>query len=122
MPWAVEDLHSNGEHLCTRHTLITMLITPIPAQARTRAVLRPNKQTSTRSSYVWATRTRTGTPLRARRVSRSRLAATSMPFSAALRFMLEELHVARPFRAVHPAVHPGFVPPDPDAGTGALAT
>jgi hypothetical protein len=98
--------------------LITTLIASISAQARTPVVSSRNWQIPTRPPRVQATCTRAGTPLRAQRIS-SHDTQHPHAFLRRAHVHVGGLHVARRLRAARLAVHPGFVPPHPDASTGA---
>jgi hypothetical protein len=119
MPWAVEDLHATVSVFALTTCLITTLIASTPAQARTRAMFIRNKQTPTRSTPAHAIRARAGTSLRARHIFRSRHATTYVPFSYAVQVYVGRLRVTRCLRSAYSIVHPGFVPLNPHAGTGA---
>jgi hypothetical protein len=98
--------------------LITTLIAFISAQAGTPVVSSRKWQIPTRSPRVRVTRTRAGTPLRARRIS----GHDTQHLHAFLRRAHVHVggpHVARRLRAARLAIHPSFVPPHPDASTGA---
>jgi hypothetical protein len=90
MPWRLRPCTTTVSMFALTIRLIATLITSTPAQARTRTVFTRNKQTPTRSSCVQAPRTRAGTPLRARRIYRSRHPTTCAPFSVAFTSMLQD--------------------------------